>query len=397
MPRPTDPRRALLGACLAAAAALAAPRPADAQLDQPALELRVPKAPTVARGDGAAFLAYELHLTNLAPAGLTLRRVEVLDAADGRVLLALQDSALAVALARPGVPAPRPPATPEQARADRLRLGGGLRAVTFLWVPVDARGTPARLRHRVTVAPTAGDTASPQTLAGAPVAVGDDVAVIGPPLRGGGWLAANGPAPTSGHRRALIAVDGVPAIAQRFAIDWLVVDGGGRTHAGDPARNESYFAEGKEAIAVADGVVAATKDGIPENVPGITSRAVPITLETVGGNHVVLDIGRGRYAFYAHLKPGSLRVKPGDRVTRGQVVGLVGNSGNSTEPHLHFHLMDGTSPLGAEGVPYVHDDFELTGRCAMRVVGGTLAVDCPRAAETRRRELPMANMLVRYP
>ena len=118
---------------------------------------------------------------------------------------------------------------------------------------------------------------------------------------------------------------------------------------------------GAEVLAVANGLVVATKDGIPENVPGITSRAVPITSETVGGNHIVLDLGGGRYAFYAHFQPGSLKVKVGDRVTRGQVIGLVGNSGNSTEPHLHFHISDGVSPLGSEGLPYV-----LTGRRACR-------------------------------
>jgi hypothetical protein len=373
-----------------AAIALAAPHAVRAQLGQPLLELRVPKPPTVALGNGGAFLAYELHVTNFTPATTVLRRLEVLGG-DGQVLLALADSALAVAVARPGLAPPQPGVAPAQARAERLRLGGGLRAVAFLWVPVDARTAPPRVRHRVTVSPAAGDTASTQSLEGAAVPVTNDVAVIGPPLRGGDWLAGNGPDPISGHRRALIPIDGTPNVAQRFAIDWLIVDDSGRTHVGDREKNESYHAEGKEAIAVADGVVAVTKDGIPENVPGITSRAVPITLETVGGNHVILDIGRGRYAFYAHLRPGSLRVKPGDRVKRGQVVGLVGNSGNSTEPHLHFHLMDGTSPLGSEGIPYVHDSFELVGRCRR------LLADCARAQETRRREMPMANMIVRYP
>jgi murein DD-endopeptidase MepM/ murein hydrolase activator NlpD len=120
---------------------------------------------------------------------------------------------------------------------------------------------------------------------------------------------------------------------------------------GDPFVNKNYSAYGSEVLAVADAVVAAIKDGIPENVPGPTSRAVPITSETVGGNFVVLDLG-GQFAFYAHLQPGSLRVKSGDRVTRGQVIGLLGNSGNSTEPHLHFHVSTGVSPLGSEGLPY---------------------------------------------
>jgi murein DD-endopeptidase MepM/ murein hydrolase activator NlpD len=216
--------------------------------------------------------------------------------------------------------------------------------------------------------------------------------VLGPPLRGGGWLAANGPAPVTGHRRALIPVEGAATIAQRFAIDYVQLDERGRTFAGDSLKNQSYHAYGEDVLAVTDGRVAAVKDGIPENVPGITSRAVPITLETVGGNFVILDVGGGRYAFYAHLQPGSLRVRQGDRVRRGQVLGLVGNSGNSTEPHLHFHLSDGTSPLGAEGVPYVHQTFDLSGRCEPTLTG------CKRTRpETRRREIPMGNMIVGFP
>jgi murein DD-endopeptidase MepM/ murein hydrolase activator NlpD len=313
--------------------------------------------------------------------------VDVLDAAaGGGVVLSLGDSLLARALVRPGL-------VPQPAAAERGRIGGGLRAIVFLWVPVDGRTPPARLRHRVTVERGTGDSVTVDTIAGETIAVANDVAVIGPPLRGGGWLAANGPAAESGHRRALVPVDGIPAIAQRFGIDYLRVSEAGLTFSGDRANNDSYLAEGQDALAVADGVVAATKDGIPENVPGINSRAVPITLETVGGNYVILDIGRGRYAFYAHLKPGSLRVKTGDRVKRGQVVGLVGNSGNSTEPHLHFHISDGTSPLGAQGVPYAFETFQLEGRCRR------ILVDCARGAspELRRREMPLANMIVRFP
>lgn len=377
------PRRVWLAAWMLLAAA--GPGAAAAQLP-PSVELRVPKAPSVAAGSGTSFLAYELHVTNLSPAALTLRRVEVLAAGGGdRVLLALEDSALARALTRPGV-------RPAPAAADRAQLGGGLRAVAFLWVAVDGRTPPAGVRHRLTLVQGAGDSARTSVLVGAPVPVRADAAVIGPPLRGGPWLAGNGPDSLSGHRRALIAAEGTPTIAQRFAIDYVKLDARGATFTGDRTRNESYYAEGVDALAVADGVVASIKDGIPENVPGVTSRAVPITLETVGGNFVILDVGGGRYAFYAHLKPGSLRVRAGDRVRRGQVLGLVGNSGNSTEPHLHFHLSDGATPLGAEGIPYGYDAFELVGRCRR------LFADCVESApEPRRREIPLANMIVRFP
>ena len=77
------------------------------------------------------------------------------------------------------------------------------------------------------------------------------------------------------------------------------------------------------------------------------------------GNYLILDLGGGNYCLYAHLQPGSLRVKAGDRVKRGQTLALLGNSGNSTEPHLHFQVMNGTSLLDPEGVPYLIDSFEL--------------------------------------
>ena len=216
--------------------------------------------------------------------------------------------------------------------------------------------------------------------------------VIGPPLRGGPWLAANGPSNVSHHRRALIPIAGTPAIAQRFAIDYVKIDDHDRTFHGDSLKNASYYAEGNDALAVADGRVVAVKDGIPENVPGINSRAVPITLETVGGNHVIIDIGEGRYAFYAHLQPGSIRVRVGDRVHRGQVIGLVGNTGNSTEPHLHFHLSDANSPLGSEGIPYAIDTFERVGACDLA------SASCKRApAAARHGEVPTENELVQFP
>jgi len=380
----TRPDRLRLAIVLALAAAPVARGAAQGASLPPFLELRVPKPPTVATAENGSFLAYELHVTNFAPQQMTLKKVEVATASgERRVLLSIGDSVLARAVTRPGV---------SLAGAERLKLGGGARAVVFLWVPVDARSAPTALQHRLTLEQGTGDSVRTAELDGPVMPVASESVLIGPPLRGGVWLTGNGPAEASGHRRALIPVGGVPAIAQRFAIDYVRVGDDNKTFTGDQLRNESYRAEGNDALAVANGTVVAVKDGIPENVPGVNSRAVPITLETVGGNHVIIDIGGGRYAFYAHLKPGSPRVKVGDRVTRGQVIGLVGNSGNSTEPHLHFHISDGNSPLGSEGIPYRYESFEIVGHCR------TFNLGCERAAPvTRKGEIPLGNVLVRFP
>ncbi len=357
---------------------------AGAQLPPP-LELRVPKPPTVATANNSSFLVYELHVTNFAGQPLTLKQVDVLAATpDRRVIASINDSLLIRALARPGAG--------NLAGIDRLRFTGGTRGVVYLWVPVAGSNAPPAVLHRVTVEAGTGDSVRAHQLDGAIVPIAPEAVVIGPPLRGGVWLTANGPANESGHRRALIPVGGTPSIAQRFAIDYVRVGEDNKTFTGEQLKNESYHAQGADALAVANGTVVAVKDSIPENVPGITSRAVPITLETVGGNHVIIDIGGGKYAFYAHLQPGSIKVKVGDRVRRGQVIGLVGNSGNSTEPHLHFHISDGNSPLGSEGVPYRQESFEIVGRCT------TFNIGCQRSDPvTKKGEVPLTNLLIRFP
>lgn len=322
------------------------------------LDMEVPASPAPFVGGGRTHLVYELHMTNFSPGELTLTRIEVLsgDAA----LASFEGAELNTLLMRPGT----------INLTDKRTLGPGLRAIGCLWITLPESGrVPVSLRHRI--------TAGAGTVEGGPIHVSTaKTIVLGAPLGGSGWLAGNGPSAASIHRTALIPVDGKAHIAQRFAIDWVQMGSDRKTFTGDPKDNKSYHAYGKEALAVADAVVVAAKDGIPENVPGPNSRAVPITLETIGGNHLILDLGGGRFAFYAHLQPGSLRVKIGDRVRQGQALALVGNSGNSTEPHLHFQVSDGNSPLASEGLPYALDSFEL--------LSGT-------KPGPRRNELPLQN------
>jgi hypothetical protein len=277
----------------------------------------------------------------------------------------------------------------------RTQIAGGARAYVYLWIPVDASRAPSSLRHRLTLQGVGRDTGV-HVLEGTTIPVTRSAVAISPPVRGE-WAAFNGPSNQSAHRRLVLALDGHVASGQRFAIDFLQVDSSGssRRPGSDPLDNKSYYAYGTELLAVADGIVVATKDSIPQNVPGATSRAVPITLETVGGNFVGIDIGGGRYALYAHVQPGSLRVKVGDRVRRGQVIALLGNSGNSTEPHVHFQIADAPNFLASEGMPYVMD-FTVVGSCGV-VRNPNPAIACshtPAAGATHG--IPLENELVRF-
>ena len=150
---------------------------------------------------------------------------------------------------------------------------------------------------------------------------------------------------------------------QTYAVDWVVRDAQLRTFKTDGKRNEDYYAYGKEALAPADGTVAIVVDGVPENPAPRTDEGDKYN---VCGNHVVIDFGNGEYALLAHLIPGSIRVKPGERVAAGQTVGRVGNSGHSTEPHLHFQLMDAPRLTVAHSLPARYDDVLVNGKPVKR-------------------------------
>ncbi|HTK28724.1 MAG TPA: M23 family metallopeptidase [Vicinamibacterales bacterium] len=364
----------------------------------PAIDVRVPETPQPFSGEGRTHLAYELHVTNLSPRRTALESVDVLAAGPGGgpgpALLHLEGGALASAVRRLGMPADAPP----------LELDGGQTTIVFVWITIAGTQVPPALAHRFAVS-VSGQAL---TVEGVTVPVnGQAPRVIGPPLAGDRWLAANGPDNGSDHRRTLLALAGEGRIAQRFAIDWVRLYDDGRTVRGDPLKNASYRAYGADVLAVADGVVADVRDGIPENTPDPTARAVPITPETLVGNYVMLDIG-GAFAVYAHLQPGSLRVGKGDRVRRGAALGRLGNSGNSTEPHLHFHLADRGAAIDSEGVPYAIDAFGLEAASAevtpaIVPAGNSLAIDpsalskwTAAAPRPSRSEIPMVNAIVAF-
>src|SRR5262249_51355506 len=238
-------------------------------------------------------------------------------------------------------------------------LTPGITAVLYMWIALDpAAPLPHTLSHIVEFSSGTG----PATARGAEISVlPASTLVLSPPVRGGHWWVALGPSNNSEHRTAVLRVgdDSTPHLAQRFAIDWTRLDEKGNYARGKGRRNEEWFGYGSDALAVADAVVAHVKDGIPDNAPGENSRSGKMTIDTVMGNYVVLELPGGEYACYVHLQPGSLKVKPGDHVHAGDVLGKVGNSGNSDGPHLHFQVVKAPdardAALKGEGIPYLLD------------------------------------------
>lgn len=147
---------------------------------------------------------------------------------------------------------------------------------------------------------------------------------------------------------------------QRFALD-IVKRVNGSTHTGNGSQNEDYHCFGKQLNAPGNGKIVTVMNSIPDNIPGEFNAAVP------EGNHVIIDHENGEFSMLAHFKEGSIIVSVGDIVVKGQELGKAGNSGNSSEPHLHYQLQTTANPEDGEGLPaqflnyYANGDFVENG------------------------------------
>ncbi|BBY27405.1 M23 family metallopeptidase [Mycolicibacterium sediminis] len=399
---------AMLAACSGSSESSSASDESTTSTTAPAAADAGPVAPTpvlasvlsapvpVPTTDGKVHLAYELSLTNSMGQDVDLESVAV--RAGDRTLLTLSGDRLAYwtrILGAGDVPT--------------TRLGPAQAATVWLDVVVDgAQGStpavPQELSHMVAVKLS---KPMPPLL---PATMTEDVAtvavsthappVIAPPLNGPGWLDGNSCCDMTAHRMALNPLNGSLYAAERFAIDYVQLSADGTVFRGPKDRTESYPYFGADIHAVADGPVVSVLDGLPEQTPGESPSG--LRLEEYGGNHVVQDIGDGNYAFYAHMKTGSVRVRPGDQLTTGQVVGNLGNSGNTDAPHLHFHVMNGPDPLMSDGLPFVFRSFELESRLATMDALGPLLDGTPAplqpgvTARTETDTSPLVLDVMRY-
>ena len=325
--------------------------------------------------DGLQHIEYDLVVTNVFSAPVMVTTIEVITP-DGNPLLSLAGDDLVSATQ------PLLGLTPMES----IPASGTAAVMIDVAVPRDH--VPERLTHRITYslpadAPGAGQIET-LTVDGPQLAVDPGAPiVISPPLHGPGWLNAFSCCDTSSiHRGVRAAADGARIVkSETFAIDWVLLQDG-RFFEGDGARNEQWFGFGAEVTAVAPGTVVFMRDGLADETP----KSLPMVQRPGegAGNHVIVQIEPGVWAFYAHLQMGSVGVEIGDRVVTGQPIGRLGNSGNSIGPHLHFGLIDGVNPLTANSVPMVLDSYELTG--SIDPASLFAALSDPEALEQHRKE-----------
>lgn len=159
----------------------------------------------------------------------------------------------------------------------------------------------------------------------------------------GEWLVVNG-----GIDKQTSHSWGIPN--QRYAYDFFIVDAEGKSFSGDNKVVENYYCYGKDVLAPADGEVVSAVNKHPDsNVYG--NGTAECKAHDIRGNHIIIRHSKKKYSLIAHLKPGSITVKKGQRVTQGQVIANCGNSGNTTEPHIHFQVSESKNFFASASLP----------------------------------------------
>jgi len=337
---------AFVAALFADPALAADPRP-------PQLQITFLSEPAPIVQYGSTKLVYEMEETNFSKRSYVF---DSIDAKAGGAPFSFSGTTLAGMMAHL---CPWDPVAGPQSRT----IAAGRSLVVYFLLDLGANKVPPVVEHSVHV--TADDSGAHDIVLKALVVSADKPIVVAPPLRGV-WMAGdsvnNGP--DAAHRKAILITDGRAWLAQRYAIDWVQiqkVDGAYTTWKGAEDKNESYFCYDQPIYSVAAGKVVGVVDGLPENIPHSGKYAVELTFDNAGGNHVVVEIAPRRYVLYAHMKPGTVRVKVGDTVGVGDLLGHVGNTGSSTEPHLHMHIVDEPSFLAGNGLPYEFTAFDASG------------------------------------
>jgi hypothetical protein len=369
---------------------------------QTGLAASVLTRPSAVRGtDGRLHIAYELVLTGATPFAVDVEQVEVRDAKTHRVLLSLGGDALSSRMdPAGGAPAGEtPPPT--------TLIGPSGSAVIWLDVLVRRKaGLPGRLEHRIvsSTRPPPGEESIRFTSLVGRVRLGSRPPLkLGPPVRSGIWGAGEGCCDNdTHHRRGLLVVDGNQVVPQRFDIDWMRLDEQHRAWVGNPHRLSSYLSYGQPLIAAAAGRVVEARRGFADQAT--PDNPTPPTFVDLPGNHVTLRVGPGMYLLYAHMKPGSVRVRVGERVRRGQVLGKLGNSGNSATPHLHLQVQT-TRSFAGDGLPFVFNRFRFLGQITSpdlsdEILGlrsnGQLPFAPASDPRTRRHQMPLDRSIVRF-
>ncbi len=323
--------------------------PCQCQEYRPSLELRIPYLPNSVSIDGQPTLYFEIHLTNFSSDSIFLDTLQIVSAHTNQMHWVASGKKLHNSSANPGM----------THKSDRVTLWPGGSGVVYIELSTKTNSQAFTCQLHFTQATKQGVVRQTVTTEIVSFETQKALPVLGAPLKSGTWVAIYDPSWERGHRRVIYTINGKACIPGRYAIDFMRVDEQGRYASQDENPIKNWYGYANEVLAVADGKVVGLRNDFPESPTLATHPAYSADKAT--GNYIALDIGDGYVVFYEHLKPGSLKVKLGQQVKRGETIAALGFTGQTTGPHLHLHVASANSPLGAEGVAFTFNQFKKIG------------------------------------
>lgn len=309
------------------------------------IQMQVIYQPALIPQNGRQIAYYEIQLMNFSKDTFLLKNLQVINISDSSIHHSYRDSVLADKLYT------------VQRMADKNTILPG--AIGVLYLEIDTNEDKLDITHRLQLAPYKNPTATFEVI-GAALNLKASSLILGTPLKGT-WAAIYNPAWATGHRRTVFTVDGKARIPGRYAIDFIKVNAEGNHAIGEENEIKNWLGYGSDVYAVADGEVCTVVNSFAESATISGHKNTTIPTEKGAGCFLSVKIGDSIYSFYEHLKPGSIVVSPGQKIKKGDRIAALGYTGHSMGPHLHFHIANNNSSLGAEGIPFTFEEFTNIG------------------------------------
>ena len=335
--------------------------------------------------DGEMCIAYELHITNFGLDSLLIKSIKIFADNDTLPYKIYSGDYLIKSLSRIKVPT--------SSKNDTI-VRPGQRAILYALLSFPEGKLPQKLYHRVEYDILSGNQIKNEVITtGGKISIdqNEKAIVIDSPVQEGIWQISNSVADGYvGHRQGAIRpYNGIPYSRQRYAIDLIRLNGKGEAVQGNFHDNLNWFSYNSDVLAVADAYVVDIHDNDPECPPLMSDDERLAKITSLGGNYIILDLGNSMYAEYAHLKPGSILVKKGDKVRKGQLLAKVGSSGNSTVPHLHFGI-NRDVPANGQPIPFVFNTYKYLGPS----IADELKVEHSKLGKIQKEMLPKVNSII---
>jgi hypothetical protein len=311
-------------------------------------DMKVPFVPIEVKStNGKVNLMYSIESVNFEKDGYKLKDFQVLNADNGKILCNISDTGKYLMIHRPSV-------VPVDSYYYPLAIHESYRFSVGL--VLDKSQVPQKIKHRIIVTKDSKEVVSE---AAETTVSKESLPILSPPLKGDLMIATNTTVLNLNHSSFQCTFKGKTTVPERFCVDWLKIDAYGRYYIGDMKNCDNWYGFGQVVYASSSGEVAYIQDGMPDRVP-FTVKDNDTNLYNAVGNCVIIYTAGG-YQIYAHLKLYSVSVELGQKVTSGQPIGKVGNSGNSDAPHLHFGLHSSFPYYISEGLPYYINSLEKLG------------------------------------